>query len=453
MPEFRTPVMTLVEASWKDPSGAMQTIAARMEDKSSGGACIRAKTPIGVGARLSIQWRFEQFSGTARYCRSEGKEFLIGIQRDSMGSSLPKVAVPADIPLPAAVRNNPPVPTVAIESPQQRQASKPSEIPRAERKVESSPIVLAAALIALPVPKTAPDKTAPDKTAPEMNSRDGPGGQPADLKALGPAKLQIQQPAIEKRSDPERKSMRRKWLELPWRNENEKEQDGLGVTGPENGEASGGRISHGKSQKENPMPHPTQSAENASLHGAREVPNFQVELLPMEDIYCAAGIMNARRGYSINKVVEMINGEHIGGLSKEMKRVALLMALDAAGVPVDEVLQDARARQDALDSYEAQQRKQIEAGWARKAEENIQIQSELDSIKAHYMARISRNLEGIAREKATFDDWVALKRQECQSMAEAAELCSKSTASRPENASHPNVSPGARAAPAGANQA
>ncbi len=158
MPEFRTPVMTLVEASWKDPSGAMQTIAARMEDKSSGGACIRAKTPIGVGARLSIQWRFEQFSGTARYCRSEGKEFLIGIQRDSMGSSLPKVAVPADIPLPAAVRNNPPVPTVAIESPQQRQASKPSEIPRAERKVESSPIVLAAAqcveIVAFSIPAT-----------------------------------------------------------------------------------------------------------------------------------------------------------------------------------------------------------------------------------------------------------------------------------------------------------
>ena len=73
----------------------------------------------------------------------------------------------------------------------------------------------------------------------------------------------------------------------------------------------------------------------------------------MEDIYRAAGILLPRKGYSINKVVEMLNSEHIRGLSKEMKRVALLMALDAAGVAIDEVLRDAKARRDALDTYEA----------------------------------------------------------------------------------------------------
>ena len=73
----------------------------------------------------------------------------------------------------------------------------------------------------------------------------------------------------------------------------------------------------------------------------------------MEDIYRAAGIMVPRKGYTINKVVEMLNSEHMRGLSKEMKRAALLMALDAAGVPVGQVQQDAKARQEALDSYEA----------------------------------------------------------------------------------------------------
>ena len=77
------------------------------------------------------------------------------------------------------------------------------------------------------------------------------------------------------------------------------------------------------------------------------------------------------------------------------------------------------------------ERKQIEAEWARKAEENIQIQAELESVRAHYTARIGRNLEGVAREKATFDSWVALKREECQSMAEAAELCMKLPAAEP----------------------
>ena len=111
--------------------------------------------------------------------------------------------------------------------------------------------------------------------------------------------------------------------------------------------------------------------------------------------------------------------------------MALLMALDAAGVPIDEVLRDAEARRDALDSYEASERKQVEEEWARKAEENLQIQAELESIRAHYTARIGRNLEGVAREKATFDSWVALKQEECRSIAEAAELCVKLPAPEP----------------------
>jgi predicted YcjX-like family ATPase len=119
------------------------------------------------------------------------------------------------------------------------------------------------------------------------------------------------------------------------------------------------------------MPHISQPQEKLAPHSAREVPNFRVELLPMEDIYRAAGIMNPRRGYSINKVVEMVHSEHIRGLSKEMKQAAVLMALDAAGISLDQVQQDAKARHEVLDSYEAGQKKQIEAMWARKAEEVI----------------------------------------------------------------------------------
>jgi len=63
VPELRTPVMTLVDASWEDPNGISQTVTARMEDKSAGGACIRLKTPIRVGSKLNIQWRFDRFSG------------------------------------------------------------------------------------------------------------------------------------------------------------------------------------------------------------------------------------------------------------------------------------------------------------------------------------------------------------------------------------------------------
>jgi hypothetical protein len=53
----------------------------------------------------------------------------------------------------------------------------------------------------------------------------------------------------------------------------------------------------------------------------------QNELLPMEEIYIAAGIVNPRRGYTIKKVVEMLHSEHLGALSKEMRRASVMMAL------------------------------------------------------------------------------------------------------------------------------
>jgi len=148
---------------------------------------------------------------------------------------------------------------------------------------------------------------------------------------------------------------------------------------------------------------------------------FQGDLLAMDDIYRAAGITSPRRGYSISKVVEMLRSEHMRGLSKEMRRAAVLMALDAAGVSVDEVLQDAKVRQEAIEAYAAEQRKHAEAQWARKAEENIQIQAELEQVKALYAEKIRRNLDGIAREKATFGNWLKLKEQEIQGIAEAVE--------------------------------
>ena len=78
-----------------------------------------------------------------------------------------------------------------------------------------------------------------------------------------------------------------------------------------------------------------------------------------------------------------------------------------------------------MTSYEAEQRKQFAAQLARKAEENVQIQSELERMKARYTVGFCRNLDGMAREKATLGNWLTLKQQGSQSMEEAVELCLK----------------------------
>ncbi len=407
MPERRTPVMTMVEASWVDQRGVSRKVPARMEDKSPGGACIRVKLPIVVGSKLRIQWRFEQFSGTTRYCRSDGREYLVGIQRDAVKSPAPGEPVSTEAS------------TATAESKPTQHQGEVNQIPAAAVKAETVSTARTAAPVGATLPLVAGYEIDDGETRRASRLE--------EFNALRRNQFKTKQLPRRAQAAEERKHMRRNWFGLSPKSN---PQDDLSSRGDSAGN------SEGEDAKENFMPPVTPSAKK--VPSAREVPSFQVELSPMEDIYRAAGIMLPRKGYSINKVVEMVNSEHIRGLSKEMKHVALLMALDAAGVAVDEVLCDAKSRRDALDAYEAQERKQIEAEWARKAEENTQIQAELESIRAHYTARIGRNLEGMAREKATLDNWVAVKQQECQSMTEAAELCVKSPAAEPAVASPSN---------------
>lgn len=429
--EFRKPVLTRVDVSWQDASGTWQTIAARMEDRSASGACIRARVPIAAGSKVRIQSRQDDFSGETRHCRADGTDFLIGIQRD------------------VAERANP---NRSIATPQQnRGKGRPVLAKSAAPGVAPSIVVttivptdIVPNIVPSIVPNTVPNAAIapPTISQAEMQTEFRTTLRTEVCAAVREAvhaelktELQSKQPPMQ--AGKEDKSMRSKWLELPWR----KNPEDPSLSGPEDAEASDGN-SNPNREKENFMSDPSQLMPKAPVRSAREVPAFQVDLSPMEDIYRALGIMNPPRGYSITKVVEMLNSEHIRDLSKEMKRAAVLMALDAAGTSVDQLQRDARARQDALDAHEAQQRKQVEAEWARKAEEVVQIQAEMESIKAHYTGRISRNLDGVARQKATFAEWVNAKQQECQGMSEAVELCSKApaSASAPSNTPSSEVS-------------
>jgi len=67
----------------------------------------------------------------------------------------------------------------------------------------------------------------------------------------------------------------------------------------------------------------------------------------------------------------------------------------------------------------------------RRAEENRQIMAELEPAKATYADRLRRNLDKVAREKATFGNWLTLKQQESANITEALELCTKSTVAEP----------------------
>lgn len=189
------------------------------------------------------------------------------------------------------------------------------------------------------------------------------------------------------------------------------------------------RRQHDQNEDAPAKPTPTEAPMNKpNTHTAEAANGPRADLLSYDDIYHAAGIMNPRSGYGIHKVVEMLNSERIRALSKDIQRASVLMALDAAGASADELLRDATRRQQALDAYEDGQHKQVEEFEARKAQENAQIQAEMERITAHYAERIQHNQDQVAKEKEALRSWQMAKQHESQRISEVIELCAKQPA-------------------------
>jgi hypothetical protein len=414
-----------------------------MEDKSLSGACIRVKKPIEVGVRLRIQWRFEQFSGVVKYCRREDWDYVAGIQRDAENLLLSPTAGREAV-LPDSVKKVEPPASVLTHSPGTLEAEVRVKVqsralnniaatkPTAENKNKDVARV-GNDVTGAPMPGIKRVEVDSDNDRARAGNRSGEvlGARPRNG-------AREAQKAETKEISKERKSMVRKWLGLA---PSHSKRADLSVRN------AGDRAdSDGKGEKENSM-HNAFPSLNKNVEESKPAGDagFQVDLLPVEEIYRSAGIMNPRRGYSVRKVVEMLKSEHLVGLEKDMRRAAVLMALEAAGVSLGQVQQDAKERQEALDRYEADQTKLVEAESMRKAEENIRVEEELERVKKQYVARVNRNLEAVALDKVTFDRWLTAKQQEVQSISAAVDLCLKRDVPGPVS-----VPPLASAAAAGA---
>ena len=138
-----------------------------------------------------------------------------------------------------------------------------------------------------------------------------------------------------------------------------------------------------------------------------------------DEIYKAAEIPPGPHGYTILKISQMLESEHIRNLPSDVKRSSVLVGLDAAGVDVKEIIQDAIRRDRALDTYERVQQRAAEELEARKNKENSDIQAQIDQYVTGQRAKIQSNNEEVAREKERFTGWRLKKQQEEKKIADA----------------------------------
>lgn len=174
---------------------------------------------------------------------------------------------------------------------------------------------------------------------------------------------------------------------------------------------------------------PAAPHEEAAMHEGTPSPAALASNTPsgrycsFEQIYQSAANKLPRISYNILKVAEMVNSSHLSTMSTEAKRCSLLMALEAASVKVEDVLQDAVLRERALSEYEEAQKTRLKNFEQSKAEENAKIQAELEKLTKAHMAKIQANLDELAREQDNFRVWQKSKHQECDRLTDAAGYC------------------------------
>jgi hypothetical protein len=138
-----------------------------------------------------------------------------------------------------------------------------------------------------------------------------------------------------------------------------------------------------------------------------------------EAIYAAAQIAVPQHGFSILKVAAMLESEHIRELPADVRRKSVLVALDAAQVPIKEIVADAVRRDRALDTYERVLEQNLEGLRKSAQEDNQRLEAEIERHAAELRARIEQNNGALSRAREQFATWRAGKQLEESRIAAA----------------------------------
>jgi hypothetical protein len=179
---------------------------------------------------------------------------------------------------------------------------------------------------------------------------------------------------------------------------------------------------------EHPADKPGATEPSSPRRVADVVPNAEADAtfsapvtspIDLSEIYASAQIAAPAHGYTVLKVAEMLQSEHIRALPPDVKHKSVLVALDAAGVKVAEIVEDAVRRDRALDTYERVLQKHLEDLRAQKDAENQKLEEEIKQRVSELRARIDANLAEVAQEQDQLVAWRVRKGQEEDRIAEA----------------------------------
>jgi hypothetical protein len=131
-----------------------------------------------------------------------------------------------------------------------------------------------------------------------------------------------------------------------------------------------------------------------------------------EAVYDEAGIALPAHKYGVDKVQEMLESKRLSSLGREVKATAVLAALEAAQVPIRDVVQDAVLRDKALDDFEAAKEAEVKELKARSEARVAAIKDEIDALLREKNAEIEGLKKAAEDAERAFVELQARKRKE-----------------------------------------
>ncbi|MFZ1082103.1 MAG: hypothetical protein WAO19_09265 [Candidatus Kryptoniota bacterium] len=141
------------------------------------------------------------------------------------------------------------------------------------------------------------------------------------------------------------------------------------------------------------------------------------EFPSFEAVFQAFGLKEPANGFTVYRAEELLKSVYLKNATPEIRRSALMVALEALRIPAEEVIQDAVRRDKALTQFEKIEERRLRELEQKKSEENKRLQEEMERIFNEIRERMEDNNSLLKETREKFQAWQQEKEKEEQRLS------------------------------------
>jgi hypothetical protein len=173
-------------------------------------------------------------------------------------------------------------------------------------------------------------------------------------------------------------------------------------------------------------PDPSSPAGPAAASGAPPVTPLELDVAALErqpageeyaleQVYASAGIQPPAHGFTVYRLIEMLEAEEFRGMDAATRArviAGMLRRLPTGAVEIDDIVRDAAARDRALDAFERFLADRVTRQLQDADEKNRVLQAQIEELTKANTALMEENRAAVEAERARLERWLVRKRAE-----------------------------------------